>query len=228
MFEFLEKLKLRKTEVERDESSAWQRLVVALADQKPPDADLTLLELRRLNKTPDDLVRAVELLNQRRVWAAMVAAGSKGEADHATATQAARKEIEAFGRLEEAHDAKLAPLHSMIASAAFAQSEALHARGELARTACCPIALQAVASAEKVLAELRNERAEFERELRAKEDRLAVLRSQNDRDLAGHVDRLRSDIVAMQVQLRSFHERAETLVGDSEAARLQLLRPEAI
>ena len=77
--EIIERLTRRKVEVARQEATYWQEIVVGLADGNLVDTDLVLLELDRLNKSPDDLAAAVSLLAQRRAWAATAAAGVQAE-----------------------------------------------------------------------------------------------------------------------------------------------------
>lgn len=228
MIAFLEKLTKRKSEVARKSGGEWQALVIAVADDKATDPDATLAELDRLGKTPDDLAQAVELLSQRRAWSALVAAGAKAESDHPQAKKAIDAEVALFAALEEKHEQRLRPLQQAQAAAAQAMTEAAEARRRLVETASDPLRLAAVADADEKLTDLRRERAEFDRQLRSKEDRLAELSRQEDDDLVGHVDRLKSEIEAMRAQARSFDERATALNSECEAARKQLERPEAI
>ena len=228
MITFLERLTKRKVEIERKTGGEWQTLVTTVADGKEIDPDETLTALARLGKSTDDLAKGVELLNQRRAWSALVTAGAKAETEHSRITTLIEAEVAAFAALEEKHEATVWPMTRAKAAAAQAMMEASEARRRLVETASDPIRLQVVQDADEKLSELRQERAEFDRELRGKEDRLRELSVQEDRDLAGHVDRLKSDIVAMRAQEPSFCERAEKLNAESEAARLQLLQPEAI
>ncbi len=224
----LEMLTRRKDEAARQTATIWQQLVIGVADNTTTDADAVLTALDRLNKSPDDLAKAVELLAQRRTWSATVAAGATAETEHPKITAKIAAENAAFAELEAAHDRKLWPLSDAKNAAANAISAGAGARIELARTCTDPLALQAVADCERRMHELRIETAAHSRELRAKEDRLAALKAQEDSDLGGHVARLTREIEIMQVRDLSFATRAAELNAESEAARQRLLLPEAV
>ncbi len=226
--EFLERLTKRKSEVARTAAGEWQALVCRIADEHESDPDATLTTLDRLNKTPDDLAKAVGLLSQRRAWAATVAAGIAAEVEHPKITKKIDAELAAFKLVEEAHEAAVWPMTRAKAAAAQSMAEAAEARRRLCETATDPLRLAAVEQADSQLTELRRERAEHDRELRGKEDRLTELSRQEDSDLAGHVDRLKSEIEAMRAQVHSFNARAEKLNSESEVARAMLLLPAAI
>ena len=228
MIAFLEKLTKRKTEVAQKTGGEWQALVIAVADGKQIDPDETLAALDRLGKSLDDLANSVALLNQRREWAKIIAAGETAEADHPNLTRKIESEIAAFNLLEEKHEATLFPMTRARAAAAQSMVDATQAKRELQRTATDPIQLQAVQDADAAMTELQIERAEFDRDLRAKEDRLVEMSHQNDDDLAGHVERLKSDIETMRAQAHSFDERSKTINAECEAARAALLNSAAI
>lgn len=228
MLGFLEKLKSRKVEVARESASVWQRLVVALADGKEPDPDLVLLELSRLGKTPDDLAAAVALLEQRRAWHAMALAGVQAEVDHPKFKKRIEAEVDAFIALQAAHESTIWPLEQSKSAAAFAMAEAQRARIELSRTARCPLALATVAEADAAVQSLRLERADHERELRAKEDHLTTLQAQRDPGLASSIRRLETDIEGLRSLGVSLRQRADTLAAEATEARKSLERPEAI
>lgn len=228
MVDFFGVLKSRKNEIALDTAASWQKMVVAVADGKKLDADLTLLELSRLGKTPDDLAAAVALLGRRRAWAAMVDAGDKAAKAHSTITQKIESEVDAFEKQHTAFEARIFPMEAAKTAAAFEITEAGRARGELMRTATCPVALATVRSTDAAMQTLRQEQADGQRELLGKQDRLVLLQQQCDRDMAGHVARLKSDIEAMTTQLNEFRVRGEQLNSESVAARTNLLRPEAI
>ena len=99
--EFLERLTTRKNEVARTASSEWQALVLDVADGKEIDPDAVLSDLDRLGKAPEDLVKAVALLSQRRGWAATVAAGAEAEVEHPRIKKTIDAEVVAFKVLEE-------------------------------------------------------------------------------------------------------------------------------
>ena len=226
--EFLEKLTQRKTEVARQAATVWQQLVITIADGKSIDADATLAALDRLAKSPDDLAKAVELLNQRREWSALVSAGAKAESEHPKIIRKIDLEIAAFTALEDAHDAAMRPMHGAERSAVQCIADGSEARRRLVETATDPIRLQAVKDADERLTTLRQKRVEFDRQLRGSEDRLRELSVQKDRDLDGHVQRLTREIEAMESERPSFHQRAEKLNAECATARTALLIPEAI
>ena len=226
--EFLERLTRRKTEVARATASEWQTLVINIADGKEADADATLTTLDWLKKTPDDLEQAVALLVQRRELATLVAAGTTAEVAHPKIVKAIEAEVATFAKIEEAHEQRLRPMHGEERAAIFQMSEGARAKRELIETATDPIRRATAADADAKLRALQQERAEFDRELRGKEDRHRELSSQEDRDLVAHVERLKSEIEAMQSRRSLFDARAAQFAAESEAALLKLLEPEAI
>ena len=224
----LEMLTRRKGEAARQTATIWQQLVIAVADGTATDADEVLSSLERLGKTPVDLASAVELLTRRRAWGATASAGAQAETDHPKIVAKINSELAAFKLAEEAHEARLRPLHGLERAAQHALSEAAMARRRLVETATDPTTLAAVRESAEKLAELRREQAEHSREQRGKEDRIATLRAQDDPDLGGHVARLTREIEAMQVLDLSFATRAAEFNAESEAARQRLEAPEAI
>ncbi len=227
MIAFLEKLTRRKTEVALKAGGEWQALVIAVADGKEIDPDETLTALDRLGKSTDDLAKGVELLNQRRVWSALVTVGSKAEVEHPRVVRAIEAEVAAFAALEETHDQKLRPMHGRERDAFQTMSEGARARRQLIETATDPIRRATAADADAKLRALQQERQEFAAELRSKQDRHLELSAQEDRDLVAHVERLKSEIEAMQSQRSLFDARAAQFAAESEAALLKLLEPEA-
>lgn len=226
--EMIERLTRRKVEVARQEATVWQALVIDVGDGKEIDADAVLSDLDRLNRTPGDLATAVELLNQRRAWAASVAAGVRGEADLPAVKRKIADENAKFEAIERQHEEALQPLSYHLGEAGRAILDGASAARELSRTATCPMALQAVTNVEKRLSELRREQAHTASELDAKESRLKIISSQQDPDLQPQVQRLTSDIASMRKQLATFGDRVQELTAEHDAARLRLLSPEAI
>ena len=169
--EFLERLTKRKTEVERTAATSWQTLVCRVADEQQADPDAVLAELDRLNKTPDDLKVAVELLNKRREWVKLVVAGTLAEAEHPKIVKTIEAEVATFAAAEEKHEQRLRPMHGQERSAVQAMSEGSRAKTELLRTATDPVALQSVVEADEKMRALQQEQIENSKELDAKNDR---------------------------------------------------------
>ena len=229
MLGFLEKLKSRKVEVARTAASVWQRIVVDVTDGKEPDADTVLAELDRLNKSTDDLKTAVELLHQRRAWSALVEAGTLAEAAHPKIVKTIAAEVAAFAKIEEEHELRLRPMQGSERAAIFQMSEGARAKRELIVTASDPIRRATAAEADAKLRALQQERAEFDRELRGKEDRRReLLAQQYDPGITAHTERLASEIETMEKARPGFDERAKQLNAESEVALAMLLSPEAI
>lgn len=226
--ELMERLVSRRTEVAQQTASQWQQLVIDVADEKAIDPDEVLSDLDRLEKSPADLAQAVALLTQRRAWAATVAAGTAAEKVRPGNAKRIEAELAAFEKLEAEHESRLAPMREIERASVFAITEAATARGELARTATCPMALQAVRDADEKLAELRRERAEFEAALRTKEDRYGIVAAQKDPDLQPQEQRLTAEVRSMTAELATFANRVQDLTATHEAARLKLEAPEAI
>lgn len=228
MIAFLEKLTKRKTEVALKGATAWQQLVADVVDEKEGDPDAVLLELDRLGKSTDDLAKAVELLKQRRVWAREVSDGVTAEADlTATTEQIQKLETELAGLLER-HEAKLAPVEARRLLAIQRISSADSARRRLVETAGDPLLVQAVRDADANMASLRKDRSQFEQKIRGLTINRDSILKQDDSELAGEAERLARGIQNLKGQAREFHEQAESLNAASEAAREQLLRPDAI
>ena len=228
MIAFLEKLTRRKIEVARKTGGEWQALVIAVADGNEIDPDETLAALDRLGKSTDDLAKGVELLNQRRAWSVLVAAGTAAEVEHPKIKKTIDAEVALFAALEEKHEQRLWPLQQSQTAAAFSMSEAAEAKRELLRTASDPLRLQAVSDAETKLTELRRERQEHDHRLSDKADALRQYQTRGQALDSDTIERLEIEVASLQVESKAFDERAAKLNGECETARAMLLTPEAI
>ena len=230
MIAFFEKLTRRKTEAARQGQTAWQELVIAVADDKEQDADNTLAELDRLNKTPQDLEAAVELLGKRRELAKQVADGTKAENEFKKINAAIDAEVAQFKEALERHDEIMRPLVQQKELAVTAITAADYARRQLIDTASDPILLLAVRDADAAMVELRREKADHDSRLRLKSDALHKYQTWPDQftDAADRITRLQAEVETMQAESAAFDAKGELLNTESEQARKRLQSPEAI
>lgn len=230
MLAFFEKLTKRKTEVAREGQGLWRTLVVNIADGEETDADNTLIELERLNKTPEDLASAVALLGQRRELVKQVAAGAKAEAEFQKINAAIDGEVAKFTAASELHDATMRPLVAKKETAVEAISAASFARRRLQETATDPIRLAAISDTDAKMAELRREKAAHAERLKVKADALHKYSEWPERftDAADTITRLQAEVETMQAESRAFDAKAEVLSNESDQARKRLEAPEAI
>ncbi len=230
MIAFFEKLTKRKTEAARQGQTAWQALVIAVADDKATDPDVTLAELDRLNKTPQDLEAAVDLLAKRRELARQVAGGAKAEADFAKINAAINAELATFTEASERHYATMRPLIQTKELAVTSIEAAYFAKRQLTDSATDPILLLAVRDADAAMAELRREKTDHDSRLKVKSDALYQYRTWPERfaDAETSIERLQGEVAAMEIESLAFDTRAEQLNTESEQARQRLESPEAI
>jgi hypothetical protein len=114
MLGIFEKLTTRRSERQQQNAASWSQFVVDVTDARMKDADEILTGLERLQKSPEQLVQACELLTRRRAWAAELAAGEKAEAaypEFQAQLERSEKELEA---LIEQHQKKQMPLRDKI------------------------------------------------------------------------------------------------------------------
>lgn len=230
MIAFFEKLTKRKTEATRQGQTAWQELVIAIADDKEQDADNTLAELDRLHKTPDDLEAAVELLGKRRELAKQVTAGAKAEAEFQKINAAIDGEVAKFTTASELHDATMRPLIQKKEAAVTSITAAFDAKRQLIDTASDPILLLAVRDADAAMVELRREKSDHDSRLKLKSDALHKYQTWPDQftDVADTITRLQAEVETMQTESAAFDAKGEQLNTESEQARKRLQSPEAI
>ena len=228
MIEFLTKLARRKTEVLSKGASDWQKLVGEVLDETASDPDDVLARLDRLHKTTDDLSKAVELLRQRRLWSKEANDGETAETDLNNATEQLAKLDRELESLLEKHEAKLLPIERKRDLAIQRISQADSSRRRLIETASDPILKQAARDTDANMAALRQEQSRHKLMTRGFGiDRDSILKN-DDPALKDQAERLANGINRLKGQEAEFLERAETLNRASEAAREQLLRPEAI
>ena len=230
MIAFFEKLTKRKTEAARQGQTAWQELVIGVADDKEQDADDTLAELDRLRKTPADLEAAVELVGRRRELAKQVAGGAKAEADFQKINAAIDAELATFKTATERHEEIIRPLVAKKEAAVEAISAASFARRRLQDTATDPIRLAAISDTDAKMAELRREKAAHAERLKVKADALHKYREWPERftDADSSIERLQGEVETMQAESRAIDAKAEALSNESDQARKRLESPEAI
>lgn len=228
MIAFLEKLTKRKTEVTMKGASDWQKLVGDVLDETASDPDDVLDRLDRLHKTTDDLSKAVELLRQRRVWAREAADGETAETDLNSSTEQLAKFDKELEVLLAKHEARLLPIERKRDLAIQRISQADSSRRRLIETASDPILKQAARDTDANMAALRQEQSRHKLMTRGFGiDRDAILKN-DDPALKDQAERLANGINRLKGQEAEFLERAAAISQASEAAREQLLRPEAI
>lgn len=228
MIAFLEKLTRRKTEVTMQGASDWQKLVGEVLDETANNPDDVLARLDRLGKSTDDLSKAVDLLRQRRVWAKEADDGEAAEADLNNATEQLTKLDKELEALLEKHEAKLAPIERKRDFAIQRISQADSSRRRLIETASDPVLKQAARDTDVNMAALRQDQARHKETTRGLSINRDSILKHDDPVFEGQAERLAFGISRLRGQEAEFAERAETINRASEAAREQLLRPEAI
>lgn len=228
MIEFLTKLARRKSEVLSKGASDWQKLVGEVLDETASDADDVLDRLDRLGKSTNDLSQAVELLRQRRVWAQSAKDGTAAEADLNNATEQIKQLEDDLAKLLERHEAKLAPVERKKLDAIQRIGQADSARRRLVETASDPCLVENAQKAEQQMNDLRKEREQHKQKTRGLTINRDSILQHDDPALNGQAERLATGITRLRGQEAEFSERAAAISQASEAAREQLLRPEAI
>jgi hypothetical protein len=231
MLNILEKLTTRRSERQKQNAASWSQFVVDVADERLKDADEILLGLERLNKTPEQLVEACELLARRRGWAVQVAAGDKAEAGYSGLQQQmadAEKELEA---LIEAHQKKQMPLQNKIEKARAEMSTGSDAKrrlqetaGKATREAAFDTIEAELEQARKELAPLSKLVADRKRWLATVHDRGQSAATEDQENLQAMKDGYTKMLADEAAATRRIHE----IQSRHNEAFQQLLKPEAI
>ena len=229
MLKVLEKLTARKAEILKADQATWSKLVADVHDEKLKDADKILAELEKLDRTPEDLQAACELLIQRRAWAAELEAGRKAATDHAKHLAAIDSENAAFKRAMDEHEAKLAPLMNKCDAGVQRISLGDSARRGLLETVSAEARELATAEIDDRFKELEAEKAEVQKRFRDREDWVHRVEMLGEAATAGDLERLpaaQAGLAELRDELESFAPQFEALNSERIAAMESLLNPE--
>lgn len=112
MMDLVTTLTKRQAQVDRDQRLTFSELAANVAGKKKIDPDAVLDELTRLNKTPEELSDAVELLNNRRGWYESVQAGEKAERDYPAVLEQIANGESQLKEIISKHHESMAPIHA--------------------------------------------------------------------------------------------------------------------
>jgi len=222
---------LRKVEVAQKNQGVWSQIVSDVTDGKEIDSDLILSELDRLNKSPEDLQEGVELLLQRREWAAQVEAGVKAEIEHPKNLAKIQAELDAFAKLQKQHEARLIPFLSQRDATVQQISTASDARRRLLDTCSAESHQSATADIDVKIQEAGQELDDVRKRLRDCENWVLGVQSQGDKSATADVAKLaamRKKLETLQAEHSGCNARMQSLQDERGEASASLLKPEAI
>jgi len=231
MVTIIEKLSVRLLQRQKKQAASWSGFVADVVDERLKDPDEILAGLEVLNRTPEDLQAACELLIQRRAWSAVVVAGDAAERDYPGLQDqfaAAAKELE---KLTERHHAKYAPVKGRIHAAREAISSGADAKRRLLET-CSPEARQA--ATEGIDARIQEAGQELDgvrRRIRDCEVWVLGVESQGDKSATADVVKLsamREKLQGLKSEMKSCQTKLQDLQDERGAASEALLKPESI
>ena len=228
MLQILEKLTNRRAEKAQQTATKWAGLVGSVVNESLTNPDEILEALETLGRSPEELAEACSLLSRRLEWSRQMKAGLKAENTLQKVSDEIQAEEARFARLIAEHEERLEPLEAKLMAARVAIATGSDGERSLRDTCTCPVVCQAVAAADKAVADIQEERASVNRNLKAKSDRRGQLAAHRDPDLSGHLDRLSSDLKAGGGVLRDIAEREAEAAATAALARELLLNPEAI
>lgn len=227
----LEKLTARKSERAKANAASWSQFVADVVDERTKDPDEILSGLDRLQKSPEQLQAACELLVQRREWARQSADGAAAETGYNKLTEqseAAGKELES---LIEVHQKKQIPLQNKIEAARNAISVAADARRRLSETAGDESKRAAFDEIDSELEKLQVERQPVLKAIRDRQTWIQEVHSRGNSAAPDDMKRLsdaRAGLQEMQKQDSEFSGKLTALQDRRNAAAELLLKPEAI
>ena len=227
----LEKLSARKHERAKANAASWAQFVADIVDERTKDADEILSGLDRLQKSPEELQAACELLIERREWNSQATAGDAAEIEYSKLQQHSDDAEKALKDLIEKHHAKHEPLDRKIQAARTAISTGADAKRRLRETAGEESRRTAFADID---AELQKLQAEHQPVLKAIHDRQTWIREIESRgQSAATADRQRlpdakTGLAVVRKQDTEFTGKLSALQDRRSAANELLLRPECI
>jgi DNA repair exonuclease SbcCD ATPase subunit len=207
----LEKLTARRSQREVQSVASWAQFVADVTDERMQDADAILSELERLQKTPEELVEACELLTNRRAWAAEFAAGEKSEAAYPGLQKQLEDSEAELKRLVEEFEKKQLPLHSKIEAARSAISKGADAKRRLTETVGRVSREAVFGSIEAELEQARRELAPLSKRVHDRQTWIARVE--------GHGNEAATDDVA---RLPAAKEELKQFIADEAAAQRKL------
>ena len=229
MLKVLEKLTARKSEMRKAKQGTWAQLVGSVVDERLKDSDKILKALDELNRTPEELQTACELLIQRRAWAAELAAGRQAEKDHPNHSAAIDAENEAFKRAQAEHEARLCPLIGRRDAGVRLISAGETARRQLLETVSDEAQELATADIDARFKEFEAVNAEVQKRHRDREDWIINVESLGESAPSSDIERLpsaRAGLTDLRKELDDFAARFEALNAERTAALEALLIPE--
>ena len=231
MLNILEKLTIRRSERKKQNAASWSQFVGDVCDERTKDADEILSALDRLQKSPEELQAACELLIQRREWSRQAADGSAAESIYEKLQEqesAAETELE---NLIEGHQKKQIPLQNKLESARNAISVSADARRRLLETAGGESKRAAFDGIDSELAALQSEHQTVLKALRDREHWIQEVESRGNTAATEDRQRLsdaRAGLPDMKKRDAEMRTKLTELQGRRNQAAESLLKPEAI
>jgi chromosome segregation ATPase len=209
----------------------FEALTISGELQIEPDAVLS--ELDRLQKSPEDLADAVELLNQRRAWAEQLSAGDAAEQEYPKLLRQVQKGEDELKAMTAQIQKKMAPIHQRRSQAMADMQAGTSARRNLIDTAGEECRDSALADVKQEIEETEHARANLGKRIA---DRQAWIRDVTSRgqnastpDLQRLEDRARhAELAEWREQDRELSQRMTELQTEFAQAHDVLLEPESI
>jgi len=227
----LEKLTLRKAELAHEQQTAWSQLVVRVSNGKDVEPDAVLSELAILDKTPEELAAAVELLESRRAWRKQLDASAAAEKEYPevlTKIEAGERKLES---LIETHHEKMHPVLARKAELIASISAAIDSRRNLIDTANTDVHAASIALVEREIEDVTNDRDELNKRIGDRDNWLLTVISLGDEASSEDQARVKSaqaELAAWRKQAAQLSSQMASLQDQYEKARDVLLAPECI
>ena len=231
MLKIFEKLTTRRSERQQQNAASWSQFVVDVTDARMTDADEILTGLERLQKTPEQLVEACELITRRRAWAAEVIASEKAEAaypEFQAQLERSEKELEA---LIEAHEKKQMPLRDRIERSRTSISSGSDARRRLVETSGSAYRQAVFGPIETELEQAQKELTPLSEAVQLRRRWLVTVQELGDSAAAAdqkNLPLMQQGYKKMVADEAATKRRLDEIQGRHNAEFQKLLRPEAI
>jgi len=231
MVSILEKLSGRMKQRQSEQAQSWAGFVVAVVDEKLTNADEILQRLEGLNRSPEELQQACELLVQRRAWAAVANKGTTAESEYPRLTAQQKNAAEELERLIEQHNKKYAPLDGKIEQARNDITNGADARRRLLDTVPKAVQVAACADVDDRIQQNADEAESVRKQIREVNHWLTVVEERGASAAQEDLEKLSDQKARLKALKKQESELAEAMQGlqsERDAVMAKLLLPETL
>lgn len=227
----LEKLSAKLRHKKSQQSASWSAFVTSVADGKTSDPDEILAALERLNRSPEDLQDAIDLLIKRRELSKVVQSGDAAEAELPAARDAITAEEKRYAELHAKHELKMDAMLTHRNGLVQKITRRDDAARELLSSVPTATSEAVYGPIDQKIVEVNDERASVRQAIKNLEQWLFNVDEQGDSASTGDIQRLADQRQRLRDLKRSEGDLANklsSLQDERNAASKRLLLPELI